>query len=69
MATATEAGRHWGRKSEACRILGIDNKALDRLIVAGGVSVRQIPGCALTVDLGECERIARESVRPARTGA
>ena len=63
---ATTNQNSWIKRPEAARRLGVSTKAIARMIDAGHLTTRHLPGTHPRVLLADVERIAQESVRPAR---
>ena len=65
-ATATEApAQRWGSRERAKQILGVGEFAVERLVQAGSLTVRQLPGTRRLYDLDQVRRLAEESTRVA----
>lgn len=58
----------WIKRTEAARRLGIGVKALKRMVAAGHLTVRELPGTHPRVLLADVERVASTSIRPADAG-
>lgn len=62
------AGREWVSRAEAARRLGIHTKMVGKVVEAGGVRVRELPGIAPRYHAGDLARLSAEAVKgPART--
>lgn len=57
----------WRSLIEAARYLGIARAAVDRLVMAGRLGYRRLPGTAPRVFWPDVERLAAEHTRPAVT--
>ena len=52
----------WITVSEASRRLGVDRTVIDRLVEAGHLGVRRIPGALVRVQASDIDELLRESV-------
>jgi hypothetical protein len=55
----------WISKSDAARRIGVDVRVIAKMIEAGCLTVRELPGTRPRVLLADVERVAANSIRPA----
>jgi hypothetical protein len=67
MDTPTATQSEWVDASEAARIIGVTRQSVPILTAEGLLGCRAIPGTRRRYSRRDAERIARESVRPARS--
>ncbi len=56
----------WITGREACRTIGVGRARLASIVEAGHIAVLAPPGCRALFSRADVERVARESIRPAR---
>jgi len=56
----------WITGRAACRTIGVGRSRLATIVEAGHIAVLAPPGCRALFRRADVERVARESIRPAR---